>query len=92
MPTFEDQVSRAIRALRPGEVATYGEIAQEAGFPGAARAVGNVLAGSEGLPWWRVIHADGSLVTHNRVEQERRLKAEGVQITNGRVRVVRSKS
>src|SRR5688572_7982543 len=44
---FERRVRRVLLALRPGEVATYGEIAEEAGFPGAARAVGNVLAGAD---------------------------------------------
>src|SRR5688572_12068371 len=44
---FETRVRRVILGLRPGEVATYGEVAEEAGFPGAARAVGNVLSGSE---------------------------------------------
>lgn len=84
--SFEETIIEAVKSLRPGEVATYGEIAQEAGFPGAARAVGNVLGSSEGLPWWRVIHADGSLVPHNQTEQERRLRAEGVNVVNGRVR------
>ena len=46
---FEDAVVAVVAALRPGEVATYGEVADEAGFPGAARAVGNVLARSEGV-------------------------------------------
>ena len=29
--------------LEPGEVVSYGEVAEEAGFPGAARAVGNLV-------------------------------------------------
>jgi methylated-DNA-protein-cysteine methyltransferase related protein len=78
-------VIKAICKLRPGEVASYGEIAREAGFPGAARAVGNILARETGLPWWRVVHADGRLVAHNAHEHARRLKAEGVRIINGRV-------
>ncbi|HYO60837.1 MAG TPA: MGMT family protein, partial [Actinomycetota bacterium] len=53
--SFEDSVVALIRKLEPGDVATYGEIAAEAGFPGAARAVGNVLRRAEGLPWWRVV-------------------------------------
>jgi methylated-DNA-protein-cysteine methyltransferase-like protein len=83
---FERAVTAAIRKLRPGEVASYGEIAQEAGFPGAARAVGSVLARSEGLPWWRIVRADGSLVAPHEKEQARRLRAEGVRVTNGKVR------
>ena len=89
---FEREVIEVIRALRPGEVASYGEIAVEAGFPGAARAVGNVLARSEGLPWWRVVRADGRLVSPKEKEQARRLKAEGVSVVNGKVRTGRSDS
>src|ERR1043166_3098238 len=38
---FEQRVKDVIMRLMPGEVVTYGEIAAEAGYPGAARAVGN---------------------------------------------------
>ena len=85
MTQFEQQVIGRIRRLKPGEVASYGEIAEEAGFPGAARAVGAVLARSSGLPWWRVVRADGRLVAPNEKEQARRLKKEGVTVVRGRV-------
>ena len=85
--SFEMAVIEAINSLGPGEVASYGEIAQEAGWPGAARAVGNILKTSEGLPWWRVIRSDGSLAATNRTEQARRLRAEGVKVWKGKVRV-----
>ena len=81
-PDFEDAVARVIRELRPGEVATYGEIAADAGFPGAARAVGNFLRRADGLPWWRVVAAGGRLAPGAEAEQARRLRAEGVQITS----------
>jgi methylated-DNA-protein-cysteine methyltransferase-like protein len=83
--TFEAEVIGVIRRLRPGQLASYGEIAEEAGFPGAARAVGGVLASSEGLPWWRVIRADGRLVAPKDKEQARLLRKEGVRIDRGRV-------
>ena len=86
MTEFERRVREIIGALRPGEVATYGEVAEEAGHPGAARAVGNILAGSEGLPWWRVVSSSGRLVRGHEAEQGRRLRAEGITIDDGRVR------
>jgi methylated-DNA-protein-cysteine methyltransferase-like protein len=82
---FEDQVLRVLATLRPGEVVTYSEVAEEAGFPRAARAVGNVLARSEGLPWWRVVTSGGRLVAGHEVEQARRLRAEGVALRGRRV-------
>jgi len=66
---------------------SYSEVALEAGYPGAARAVGNVLARSDGLPWWRVITASGRLAAHKVEEQARRLEAEGVVVVDGRVRI-----
>ena len=83
---FVEAVEAAVRALGPGEVATYGEIAEEAGFPGAARGVGRVLATSEGLPWWRVVAANGRLVPGIEQEHARRLTEEGVALLRGRVR------
>ncbi len=82
---FEERVRAVIARLRPGDVATYGEVAEEAGFPGAARAVGNVLARSEGLPWWRVVTSTGRLVPGHERGQAERLRAEGVPVVHGRV-------
>jgi methylated-DNA-protein-cysteine methyltransferase related protein len=65
---------------------TYGDVAGEAGHPGAARAVGNVLASSDGLPWWRVVSASGRLARGHEREQARRLRAEGVSVERGVVR------
>ena len=70
-----------LHSLSPGDVVTYGEVAAEAGFPGRARAVGNILAGSDGdLPWWRVVTAGGRLVPGHEEEHARRLRAEGVAV------------
>lgn len=81
---FTDKVTAVILAIPPGEVMTYGEVALEAGFPGAARAVGTLLAHSdETLPWWRVVAANGRLVPGHEAEHSRRLKAEGVRLTAG---------
>jgi|SRR5438876_7935591 len=85
MTDFERRVVAAIEGLRPGEIATYGEVAEEAGHPGAARAVGNVLAAANGLPWWRVVTADGRLVRGHERKQTELLRAEGVRVLGGRV-------
>jgi len=83
---FTESVIKVIESLEPGEVAAYGEIATEAGYPGAARAVGNLLRTVPGLPWWRVVNAAGRLAPGSEQEQARRLRAEGVTVVNGRVR------
>jgi alkylated DNA nucleotide flippase Atl1 len=78
---FEQRVRAVVLRLRPGDVATYGEIAEESGHPGAARAVGRIMATSDDLPWWRVVAANGRLVPGHEREQTRRLSAEGVAVT-----------
>jgi len=78
-------VSKVVRGLRRGQVASYGEVAARAGYPRAARAVGNVLATTMGLPWWRVVRADGQLAAHSQAEQLRRLRREGVPVRGDRV-------
>jgi methylated-DNA-protein-cysteine methyltransferase-like protein len=84
---FEEAVVAAVRSLSSGEIATYGEIAAEAGRPGAARAVGRVLATTdEDLPWWRVVTAGGRLVPGHEARHAELLRAEGVEAGEGRVR------
>jgi len=77
-----------VRALREGEVVTYGEIAETAGHPGLSRLVGHLLASDAvpDLPWWRVVNASGRLVPGSEAEQAHLLRAEGVTVSEGRVR------
>ncbi|MBT3245386.1 MAG: MGMT family protein [Actinobacteria bacterium] len=82
---FESAVAEVLRRLSPGEVVTYGEVALEAGHPGAHRAVGRFLRDSDGWPWWRVVTSTGRLVPGLEIEQAERLGAEGVRVANGRV-------
>jgi methylated-DNA-protein-cysteine methyltransferase-like protein len=83
---FAAAVNAVVRAVPPGHVVSYGEVAAEVGRPGAARAVGTVLRRSEGLPWWRVVAATGRVNPHAVAEATRRLRAEGVEVRDGRVR------
>ncbi len=89
MRTHEDRFARAVietvEAIPRGEISTYGEVAEEAGLPGAARAVGNLLRSTPGLPWWRVIAANGRLVPGLEADHAERLRGEGVEIWNGAV-------
>ncbi len=83
-PCFTLEVRRVLGRLPAGEVVTYGEVAREAGFPGAARAVGTLLAREgDDLPWWRVVTSTGRLVPGHEREHARRLRAEGVALRRG---------
>lgn len=75
-----------------GQVSTYGAVARAAGLPGRARQAGFALRVAPRamlLPWHRVVGAGGRIVfppsSREHREQVRRLRAEGVRVTSGRV-------
>lgn len=77
-----------VRALGEGEVASYGDVAESAGYPRQSRLVGRLLALSvdPDLPWWRVVASNGRLVPGSEIEHAALLRAEGVVVDAGRVR------
>ena len=87
---FEGAVLEVLRAIPCGVAVSYGWVAEEAGRPRAARAVGGILAlTGEPVPWWRVVRADGRLVAPWAEEQATKLVAEGVDVRDGRVHGMR---
>jgi methylated-DNA-protein-cysteine methyltransferase-like protein len=82
---FEQAVAEVLLALAPGDVVTYGEVAEEAGYPRRARAVGRFLATHDGYPWWRVVTSVGRLVPHHERRHAALLRAEGVDVVEGHV-------
>jgi methylated-DNA-[protein]-cysteine S-methyltransferase len=66
--TFSDRVRDVVRSIPKGKTMTYGEVARLAGAPGAARAVGTVMAHNfdKTVPCHRVIRADGNIGNYNR--------------------------
>lgn len=85
---FQLSVAEVLDSTESGDVMSYGDVAAEAGHPGAARAVGQMmanLAGPGGLPWWRVVRSQGRMADLSllAVEQARRLRAEGVVVRDG---------
>jgi len=86
------RIFAAIAAIPPGRVASYGAIAARAGLPGRARLVGRALGevpdGME-LPWFRVLRSSGHIAfppgSRGFREQSKHLRAEGVEVKNGKV-------
>ena len=61
---FQRQVWKALLGIAPGQLSSYGEIAQRIGRPGAARAVGAAVGRNPVaviVPCHRVVGSDGSL-------------------------------
>lgn len=87
---FARRVYTLVRAIPPGRVATYGDIATLAGHRGAARAVGNVMRGCDdkSVPCHRVIGAGGSVGGYGGWPGLKRqlLAAEGIVVRGARVK------
>jgi methylated-DNA-protein-cysteine methyltransferase-like protein len=84
---FADMLAQ-VRLVPRGKVATYGDVAYAAGYPGAARQVAWALhTSSAGLPWHRIVGADGKILLPGEggFEQRMRLQAEGVQFHGLRI-------
>lgn len=64
---FRDRVIAIVKKIQKGKTLSYGAVATRAGHPGAARAVGAVMAANrdKSVPCHRVIRADGSLGGYN---------------------------
>lgn len=82
-----------LHAIPEGHVTSYGEVARRAGLPGYQRFVCRVLRelpDRARTPWWRVIRSDGRFAmdsdSRGGREQRRRLRAEGLEIVNDKVR------
>ena len=91
------RILATVDAIPCGRVASYGQVAQEAGLPRRARLVGRVLStlpARSPLPWHRVVNARGELSPRGDGasvrEQRRRLEGEGVRFDgHGRVDLAR---
>ena len=96
--TPEQRILAAIRAVPRGQVASYGAIARRAGLPGRARLVARILGQNDdpALPWQRILRSDGRIAfpadSPGFAEQSQRLRAEGVDVRNGRVRMPKQDS
>ncbi len=82
---FQQAVIEVVRGIPAGVILTYGEVGAEAGYPGSAQAVGNLLRRVPGLPWWRVVPATGRLYQTHVATQRPLLEAEGVRFDDRRI-------
>jgi methylated-DNA-[protein]-cysteine S-methyltransferase len=98
LSAFQNRVVRFCRRINRGRVRSYGELAAAAGSPGAARAVGNVMAQNRYpiiVPCHRVVGSAGSLggfSARDGISMKRRmLEMEGATIKSSRTRRPKSK-
>lgn len=76
---FAEAVLAVVESIPPGRVMTYGDVAAAIGSR-APRAVGHVMAWSEGVPWWRVIRASGHAPAGHEARALEHYRAEGTPL------------
>lgn len=84
-PDINQRIWQVVALIPAGQVATYGDVAAQAGLPGAARRVGRALKylpKNTRIPWYRVVNAQGKISlpdgSASKYTQRERLEAEGV--------------
>jgi alkylated DNA nucleotide flippase Atl1 len=90
-PEFAVDVLELVDQIPVGRVLSYGDIAEMVGR-GGPRSVGRVMSlyGSD-VPWWRVLHADGSVVPQKAGRAFERFRAEGTPLRGERVDMRRAR-
>ena len=95
--SFRDQVYTLIRQIPAGKVATYGQVAELVGSPGAARAVGMCMKTNPDAPrtpCHRIVASDGRLTGYSAgegvVTKKLMLLKEGVHFKGDRVDLTQS--
>lgn len=92
LPEYVEAVLETVEAIPPGRVLSYGDVAELVGR-GGPRQVGRVLSQwGGGVPWWRVLRADGRHAEPLRERALERLRAEGAPLRpDGRVDMARGR-
>lgn len=81
MLNFQEKVCNVVSKISKGKTLTYKQVAEKAGSPKAARAVGNILNKNydSEIPCHRVVRSDGRIGGYNRGSKKKQelLKKEG---------------
>jgi methylated-DNA-protein-cysteine methyltransferase-like protein len=82
----ERRIIDVLMSLNEGEVTTYGDVADVAGYPKMSRLVGRIVGHTDvEIPWWRVVNASGQLRSSDPQLQAEILAEEDVIVRNARV-------
>ncbi|SHI98803.1 Alkylated DNA nucleotide flippase Atl1, participates in nucleotide excision repair, Ada-like DNA-binding domain [Nocardiopsis flavescens] len=84
---YADEVLAVVERIPPGLVMSYGDIAEYVGR-GGPRQVGAVMSSwGGGVPWWRVVRADGSPASGHEVRALSHYASEATPMRRGTDRV-----
>jgi alkylated DNA nucleotide flippase Atl1 len=84
---YAERVLEVVERIPSGRVMSYGDVAEYVG-QGGPRQVGRVMSTwGGGVPWWRVIRADGGLLPGHERRALARYAEEGTPLRPGGLRV-----
>jgi alkylated DNA nucleotide flippase Atl1 len=87
LPEYAEAVLGVVERIPAGRVLAYGDIADYLG-EGGPRQVGAVMSRfGGGVPWWRVLHADGTPAPGHEARALARLRDEGTPLKRSGDRV-----
>lgn len=85
-----EDVREAVAAIPPGAVASYGDIAE--GIGAGPREVGRAMSLlGDTVPWWRVVHADGTPASCHGGRAPELLRQDGTPMRGARVDMTRAR-
>ncbi|MFF8608584.1 MGMT family protein [Streptomyces sp. NPDC015346] len=80
LPEYAERVLEVAELIPPGQVMTYGDVAEWLG-EGGPRQVGRVMALYGGaVPWWRVVRSDGALLPGHELRALAHYREEGTAL------------
>ena len=89
---FKEKVLDALKKIPKGKAVTYSRLAEMAGHPGSARAVGTVMkynCDPKGIPCYKVVRSDRKIGDYSAKGGKKRkeflLKKEGIKLKNGKI-------
>jgi methylated-DNA-protein-cysteine methyltransferase-like protein len=87
-----DPVYRLVKQIPRGRVLSYGDVARLVSLRGGARTAGHAMAATpsgQGIPWHRVLGADGKLLIREPYAslQRKLLESEGVVVVESRIKM-----
>ncbi|SEN51709.1 Alkylated DNA nucleotide flippase Atl1, participates in nucleotide excision repair, Ada-like DNA-binding domain [Actinacidiphila rubida] len=77
---YAERVLETVELIPAGRVMTYGDVAEWLG-EGGPRQVGHVMSHyGGGVPWWRVVRSDGTLLPGHELDALAEYRAEGTPL------------
>ncbi|MHC5701965.1 MGMT family protein [Streptomyces tirandamycinicus] len=84
-----EEVREEVLAIPAGSVASYSDIGRRIGV--GPRQVGRAMGLLDDVPWWRVVHADGTPATCHDGQAPELLVSEGTPMRGMRVDMVQAR-